>query len=408
MLVWFLIMRRIPELDGLRAIAILLVIGCHYAPIANSLGRWPAFGWVGVDLFFALSGYLITTILLGMRHKPQPYRTFYARRFARIFPPYFAVIAFITALSVGRHLDVLNLREVFKQVFFLEAFSPSRDLPLLASLLHPVRTIQQLPPLMTGAHHLHAAIPGLPPAMGAVPGIFWSLSIEEYFYVVWAPIALRFRRSGIVIAGICICLLSIFFRWQHPAVSSYFGMFTHFDGLIYGSFLALLLEHWRKQDLLQKKQVALSLIGVAAVAVLAVVLYLIHPIAGMEVRESPLFLVFGLTALDIACAALVGVLVVKAESPWWLSRVLNSYPFQYLGTISYTLYLVHIIAAWFIYEGLSRSLHIHHYGWLEVIASFVLAVALARASWHFVEKPVLRWKDRRFPSAPHPREPALN
>ena len=82
---------RVLELDGLRALAILLVLGCHYPGFANRAGHLPEFGWIGVDVFFALSGYLITNILLGLRTRPTPYRTFYSRRFIRILPPYLVV-----------------------------------------------------------------------------------------------------------------------------------------------------------------------------------------------------------------------------------------------------------------------------------------------------------------------------
>ncbi|HEX5284027.1 MAG TPA: acyltransferase family protein, partial [Bryocella sp.] len=88
-------MSRILELDGLRAIAILLVLGCHYPGFANRAKRLPEFGWVGVDIFFALSGYLITTILLGLRGRSAPYRTFYSRRAIRILPPYLAATFFL-------------------------------------------------------------------------------------------------------------------------------------------------------------------------------------------------------------------------------------------------------------------------------------------------------------------------
>ena len=80
-------MRRIRELDGLRAIAIILVLGCHYEGFSQRAWRIPELGWIGVDLFFCLSGYLITSILLGMRGRRTPYKTFYARRLTRIVPP---------------------------------------------------------------------------------------------------------------------------------------------------------------------------------------------------------------------------------------------------------------------------------------------------------------------------------
>jgi peptidoglycan/LPS O-acetylase OafA/YrhL len=78
---------RIHELDGLRAIAILLVIGCHYHWFAARFWGFPKFGWVGVDVFFVLSGYLITTILLRLKGSSQPFRHFYKRRCLRILPP---------------------------------------------------------------------------------------------------------------------------------------------------------------------------------------------------------------------------------------------------------------------------------------------------------------------------------
>src|ERR1035438_8597101 len=96
-------MQRIKELDGLRAIAILLVLGCHYQGFAPLLYGLPEFGWFGVDIFFVLSGYLITTILLGLRDQPKPYQTFYSRRAIRIFPPYFAALVPVFALGLIFH-----------------------------------------------------------------------------------------------------------------------------------------------------------------------------------------------------------------------------------------------------------------------------------------------------------------
>jgi peptidoglycan/LPS O-acetylase OafA/YrhL len=80
--------RRIPELDGIRGIAILLVIGCHYEVFARQLWGLPKFGWIGVDIFFVLSGFLITSVLLNLRGRADSFSTFYSRRFRRILPPY--------------------------------------------------------------------------------------------------------------------------------------------------------------------------------------------------------------------------------------------------------------------------------------------------------------------------------
>src|ERR1700687_4769637 len=97
---------RIPELDGLRGMAILLVLVAHYFAVpgtrAASLlnGYWFRLGWTGVDLFFVLSGFLIGGILLEVRDSPNYFRTFYARRFFRIIPLYFAWILIYVVLSV--------------------------------------------------------------------------------------------------------------------------------------------------------------------------------------------------------------------------------------------------------------------------------------------------------------------
>src|ERR1700686_5813670 len=73
--------RRIPELDGVRGIAIILVIGCHYEVFARQFWGLPKFGWIGVDIFFVLSGFLITSVLLNLRGRVDSFRIFYSRRF---------------------------------------------------------------------------------------------------------------------------------------------------------------------------------------------------------------------------------------------------------------------------------------------------------------------------------------
>jgi peptidoglycan/LPS O-acetylase OafA/YrhL len=92
---------HIPALDGLRGLAIVMVMVCHFTIIEKGLlidrmyGAAGRFGWVGVDLFFVLSGFLITGILIGSKDQPHYFRNFYARRILRIFPLYYAVIAFV-------------------------------------------------------------------------------------------------------------------------------------------------------------------------------------------------------------------------------------------------------------------------------------------------------------------------
>jgi len=92
-------MSRIPELDGLRAWAILAVFCVHFRPPGYRISDVLALGWSGVDLFFAISGFLITGILLSLRNHDRPYRTFYGRRALRIFPPYYLAWIVILLLT---------------------------------------------------------------------------------------------------------------------------------------------------------------------------------------------------------------------------------------------------------------------------------------------------------------------
>ena len=92
---------RIREIDGIRAFAVMAVVATHYLNWIPYSGA--QFGWLGVDLFFVLSGFLITSILLELKHKDCYFRTFYARRAFRIFPPYFFVLAIYLITSLATH-----------------------------------------------------------------------------------------------------------------------------------------------------------------------------------------------------------------------------------------------------------------------------------------------------------------
>lgn len=395
------ISRRVLELDGLRAVAIALVLGCHYQGFAKLAGGLPQLGWVGVDIFFALSGYLITSILLGLRIRQTPYTTFYSRRFIRILPPYLAIV--LPLLVFGRYDGWLTFKIARNQFLFLQAYMSEPIRPVIAALRHPAHLRSHLVSLTALAHHLPPSLNGQPPQLSAVFPTYWSLSIEEWFYVLWAPVVLRLPRRWIVAAGVLICLLEPFLRWLSGSELSYFGLLFRFDALIYGGFLALAMERWRKTEP-AKLAGALSLLFWLSLAAIAVILYRLHPFAGREVRSSALLLVFGLPALATASSAAVGLFTLRANSAWWPARLLRSRPFQFIGTVSYTMYLVHIVAETIVAHA------VHPLGlagdsvWVAIAACLV-TVLLAQLSWRFLEDPLLQWKDRRFPNTPHPTEP---
>jgi peptidoglycan/LPS O-acetylase OafA/YrhL len=182
-----------------------------------------------------------------------------------------------------------------------------------------------------------------------------------------------------------------------------------FDALMYGAMLALVVTRWDPRAMPRRAGRVFAGIFCSAVAGVAVILFLLRPVVGYEVRDSPLFLVLGLPLISAGAAALVGLLVLRAGSEWWLARVMRWRAMQYLGTISYTMYLVHVLAAIAVDRALGwlgRSMH-HGLFFVEAVLSTALTIAIARLSWHFMEKPLLRWKDRRFPATRVP-EPVMN
>jgi hypothetical protein len=163
---------RIKELDGLRGVAVLAVIDCHYSswlPIAGS-----AYGWLGINLFFVLSGFLITSILLGLREEEHYFAIFYSRRALRIFPPFYLGLAINFAISVC--LGMPGTFRLWAQfVFYYISFYIHDPFPL-----HETRF-------------------GVPVIACYGLTVLRLLSVEEIYYTIWAPI-IRFTKEKVFTA----------------------------------------------------------------------------------------------------------------------------------------------------------------------------------------------------------------
>src|ERR1700730_6086504 len=206
--------RRLPQLDGVRGIAILLVM------LVNTSDKYPALhldhlvgnGWMGVDLFFALSGFLITGILLDTKGSPDYFKNFYARRALRILPLYSSIL--LLMFVVIPLLRPSDARTIF------ERSSPWWAYPLfLQNFLLTVSTL----------------------AAGPL-GTTWSLAIEEQFYLVW-PLVVRYcsytQLRRIAIAMILVAIpLTYYLSSQHVWI--YSNVFCRQVGLMAGASLALL------------------------------------------------------------------------------------------------------------------------------------------------------------------------
>ena len=211
-----LVNTRLPALDGVRGVAILLVI------LHNQTGRYPSLhlqqifanGWMGVDLFFVLSGFLITGILVDSRQSEDYFKNFYARRCLRIWPLYYSLLFFMFVI-----VPVLLPSEAHT-VF--DRSSPWWAYPLFLQ---------------------NFLIPNPSGATGPL-GVTWSLAIEEQYYLVWPWVVRYCSRSQVrSIALTVICLspaLRFYLSFQH--VDTYSNVFCRLDGLMMGALLALIVR----------------------------------------------------------------------------------------------------------------------------------------------------------------------
>jgi peptidoglycan/LPS O-acetylase OafA/YrhL len=338
---------KIPQLDALRGIAILLVIA-HNATLHYGTTSYlhPLFdrGWMGVDLFFVLSGFLISGILLDTKESPNYFKNFYARRVLRIWPLYYCLLAFMFV--------VLPHASASQGVAIFAKSSPWWAYPFfLQNFLLPLST----------------------DAAGPL-GVTWSLAIEEQFYLVW-PIIVRFlSKRQVAILAIAEIAASPFLRYFLAAhhIHIYANFFCRLDGLMLGAFLAALV---RSKDFVRERYIGFALAVLAVATPLAVIL---------DLRRAE-WIVFTFTSL--AAGAIV-YLAMFWQQKWFQWPLANRF-LLFTGTISYGLFLLHKIA----FAGVD-VLHVnsvkHPLLTLGVIliGSYVLAIT----SWNVLEQPFLRLK----------------
>jgi peptidoglycan/LPS O-acetylase OafA/YrhL len=339
---------RVPCLDGLRAVSILLVLFAHGQrthgfPNVPSLRSVLSHGGIGVDVFFLISGFLITLLLAREHSRTQTLslKNFYRRRFLRLFPAFFTYAVFIAGLAwVG--------------------FAQVTKTDWLGVCTYTVNFI---------------------PKPSWVIGHMWSLSIEEQFYLVWPPLLLwaGLNRAKIVLVGYLIAapLLRIS---VYLFATSYLNMVdlwspTRMDSIAFGCLLALLaLEPAFRERTRWTGGKALG-IGLAAVVALGASIAIGQEVTGYA-------MLFGYTVQPAAIAALVWVCLNNASSRF--CQILQWRPVVAVGVLSYSLYLWQQV-----------FLNPHHTSWVcRWPLNFFLAWAFALASYAFVESPFLRIKDR--------------
>ncbi len=369
-----------PELDVLRFFAFLAVFFHHAVPgdVSSYLraGFWPAVapwlvaakeaGAYGVDLFFVLSSYLITELLLREHARRGTFSisAFYARRALRIWPLYFAFLAatifIIPAILPGERFGPIY---IVSFVFFFGNWV--------------------------------CAAYGIP---FSVASPLWSISVEEQFYLGW-PLLLRFfginRIKLLVMLLLAVALVTrvaiAAVGWEHPAV--WCNTLARLDAIARGALLAVLL---RGRALEMRNMLRVLLAGVAVLSFLLVGRYL--------KQAGPTSVVTYFVTASASVLLLVAVLKSKVQ---WLSIWPLSY-LVYLGRISYGLYIFHLLALTlvtkFLFSLRGGAISFE----ARIIFSFLLTVLLAAVSYRWLEQPFLRLKKRFSYNSTEPNDASVH
>ena len=340
----------IPAFDGLRGIAILAVVlyHCHPRLEGTFLEKFIVWGWSGVSLFFVLSGFLITGIILDSGASPRFYSNFYARRFLRIWPVYWLLLflyyAFFPFLFSG-----------YRWMFHGIATAPWLFLLLFIQNLWPI------------------ALPG---AIGPT----WSLAIEQQFYLFWTPIARRLPPRWLLLAAALMLALSPLVRLFYGDRFTPTNTLTHLDGLAVGALVAIALRvlPWPVRAWKWVARVAL------AVGAAGIVLMLNR---GSAFTDTLLSVGFG----GMLLAALLGQ---AAPRPTIYCRVLTLRPLLFVGKVSYGLYVTHILV--FSVLGGYVDKPLDRFGMpgnlAIVIIRLAASIGFAALMWFRFEKPILGLK----------------
>jgi peptidoglycan/LPS O-acetylase OafA/YrhL len=343
---------KIPALDGIRAIAISLVVLFHLH--FRAIRRWEeSLGHTGVTLFFVLSGFLITWLLLKEDDRTGEISiwNFYVRRLLRIFPGFYCFWAVYIGLAALAHKHI-SWGNCIAALFYINNY------------YWPLRGGGEGGMLLT-----------------------WSLGVEEQFYLVWPGIFRRFRnrRAALMRALSALCVLVLLHRillfhlWHAPQLYLYTAFDTRMDSLAMGCLLAISIRAGKAQRFVRLVCSHRSL-PAATFALLALSMAL------SPWRGNSYWCVWGFTVESILSAILIVQMVVLGDRlPWvWI----NWKWVRFIGTISYSLYLYNAIG-----PDAINHLPLGH-TLFRAPASVAAAVLLASGSYYIVERPFLKLKSR--------------
>ncbi len=360
--------RHVPALDGVRGMAVMLTVGSHLwltsehrgSALLTVLTSVRISMWLGVDVFLALSGFLITGILFDTVSSPRYLRTFYARRVLRIFPVYYLAIAVLALLAATMHFSFAGY--YWRLALFAE----------------------------NTALWIGRPVPG---ALEALAGHLWSIALEEQFYLVWPLLILvvrdRRRLMGLA-AGLSVAALGlrVALVLAHANVEyTYKTLPCRMDGLLMGGLLALALRGPGREKVLGAAKYAF----VSAAAVLLVFAVREH---GLDWRSSRFVNTAGYSVAAVAATALIGMVLRVGSAA---ERMFALHPLRSLGRYSYGIYVWHMVLGGLVIppvRALAAGI-----GWGKgmqfvggAVAGTGLSVLIGVLSYHAVEVHFLRLK----------------
>jgi peptidoglycan/LPS O-acetylase OafA/YrhL len=349
--------QKIPQLDAVRGIAILLVLIHNTSALSwLHLEAISAYGWMGVDLFFVLSGFLITGILLDAKQSASYFKNFYARRCLRIWPLYYSLLIFM--FLIVPHLDTSGAHTIF------ERSSPWWAYPVF----------------------LQNFLVAVPEKAAGALGVTWSLAIEEQFYLLWPFVVRYFSSAQIKRIALVVILASPplrFFLALHD-VNIYSNFFCRLDGLMAGALLAAVL---RSETFVPPKYVKVAWVSFLIATCLAI----------LAENHQSRWIAFSMTSL--ASVSLV-YLALCCPGKWVQAFFRNRF-LTYTGIISYGLYLLHKIPL-----DVAKEVQVDYHRFVWIFVILVASYLLAAISYVLLEKPFLKLK-RFFDLRPAAR-PSVN
>ena len=335
-------------IDGLRALAVVMVLAYHLKlPIAQG-------GLLGVTVFFVISGFLITRILISELENTGTIslRTFWFKRIRRLYPAIFAMV-----------IPLILISAIFNRVLFTKACA---DLP---SALFGYNNWWQI---FNNVSYFENA--GAPSPLTHC----WSLAIETQFYLVYPLLLLILfhlkngrkiaERTTLILALISVALMWILFKPSGDPSRVYYGTDTRVFSLLTGAFLAFVTQHKKFQ------KEAARIYDVLGILSLIVLLYMM-----IRVNGYSSFLYRGGHAIASVLSAFIILSTLNEAS--FLSRALSLFPLKWIGDRSYSIYLWHYPVILFISGG-ARS------GFFITLAEILLSVILAAGSYRFIETPI--------------------